>query len=61
MRTLDAFAEVPDDLVGIYDVVHLRLFACVVKDNDPLPVLTNVLKMLSVFFLPFSRHRISHR
>ena len=52
MRALDAFSEVPDDLVGIYDIVHLRLFACVIKDNNPEPVLANVIRMLSSFFSP---------
>lgn len=47
MRYLDALDEIPERLVGVYDVVQLRLFQVVVKDNDPGPLLRNVVKMLS--------------
>ena len=47
MRYLDALGEIPSHLVGIYDIVQLRLFQVVVKDNDPSPLLRNMLKMLS--------------
>ena len=47
MRYLDALGEIPSHLVGIYDIVQLRLFQVVVKDNDPGPLLRNMLKMLS--------------
>ena len=47
MRHLDALGEIPEYLIGVYDIVHLRLFQVVVKDNDPGPLLRNVLKMLS--------------
>lgn len=46
---LDILGEVPEHLVGVYDVIQLRLFQVVVKDNDPVPLLQNVLKMLSAF------------
>lgn len=47
MRQLDALGEIPEHLFGIYDIVHLRLFQVVVKDNDPGPLLRNMLRMLS--------------
>ena len=47
MQQLDALGEMPEHLVGIYDIVHLRLFQVVVKDNDPGLLLRNMLKMLS--------------
>ena len=47
MRQLDALGVIPENLVGIYDIVHLRLFQVVVKDNDPGPLLRNMLRMLS--------------
>ena len=47
MRQLDALGEIPEHLVGVYDIVHLRLFQVVVKDNDPGPLLRNMLRMLS--------------
>ena len=53
MHQLDILGKVPEHLVGVYDVIQLRLFQVVVKDNDPVPLLQNVLKMLSAF-LPSS-------
>lgn len=47
MQQLDALSEIPEHLVGMYDIVQLRLFQVVVKDNDPGPLLRNVLRMLS--------------
>lgn len=49
IRKLDIYESLPEELVGQYDVVHVRLFLCVIKNNDPVPVLTNLLKMLSEF------------
>ena len=48
MRYLNALGDIPAHLVGNYDIVHLRLFQVVVKNNDPGPLLRNMLKMLSV-------------
>ncbi len=47
MRPLDALGEIPEELVGMYDIVHLRLFQVVVTDGDPGPLLRNMLRMLS--------------
>ena len=47
MQQLDALTGIPEHLVGMYDIVQLRLFQVVVKDNDPGPLLRNVLRMLS--------------
>jgi hypothetical protein len=44
---LDGFAEdVPDEHVGQYDVVHVRVFTAVVKNNDPGALVRNAFKML---------------
>lgn len=51
MRRLDALGEIPAELAGAYDVVQVRLFQVVVRDNDPGPLLRNVVGMLSEFFL----------
>ncbi|KAJ5150915.1 uncharacterized protein N7482_010167 [Penicillium canariense] len=32
---LDAFGDVPDHLANKYDVVHLRFWCCIVRNNDP--------------------------
>ena len=45
--TWDAFAEVPDELVGRFDVVHVGVFMLMVKGNDPGPLLRNLMSMLS--------------
>lgn len=45
-RIADAMSEPPDELHGQFDIVHLRLFLCVVENNDPLPVLNFCLKLL---------------
>lgn len=47
IRRLDIYSPLPADLVEKYDIINVRLFICVVRDNDPVPVLNNILKMLS--------------
>lgn len=47
LRELDLYEPLPAELEGIYDVVHLRLFFVVIRNNDPAPVLKNLLRMLS--------------
>lgn len=46
-RVADAMGEPPVDLLGKFDIVHLRLFFCVVDKNDPLPAFNFCLKLLS--------------
>jgi hypothetical protein len=47
LGVLDAFSEdVPEEHVGQYDVVHVRVFTGVVKNNDPAPLVRNAFKML---------------
>ena len=41
------FEEVPENLVGVYDVVHIRLVMLVIKDNNPVPLIQNLRKLLS--------------
>lgn len=38
---------VPEELVGTYDVVHVGLLIMVVRNEDPTPVLINLLTLLS--------------
>lgn len=52
LKTMDVFGEIPDEMVGKYDVVHVRAFAIVVKGGDPGPLLDNLTKMLSMLILP---------
>lgn len=46
-RTVDAFGEVPEDLVHRYDVVHLRFWCCVVRNNDPTGLIRHAERLLS--------------
>jgi hypothetical protein len=44
---LDAIAEdVPVEHIGVYDVVHIRAFGSVVREDNPVPVIKNAYKML---------------
>jgi SAM-dependent methyltransferase len=47
LRQWDMLGDVPDDMVGIYDIVHVRLVMLVIKDNDPVPLIKNLCKLLS--------------
>lgn len=44
---LDIYEPLPDKYVEKFDVVHLRLICAAIRDGDPLPILRNLLKMLS--------------
>lgn len=45
MRHWDIFADLPDDMIGQYDHVHVRLLVLVLDGNCQ-PVIGNLLKML---------------
>ena len=45
----DMFTEPPAELVGTFDVVHLRLVTLVIKNNDPTSIIANVTRLLSKF------------
>lgn len=45
-KELDIYDEVPQHLIGRYNVVCLRHFICVVQSGDPIPLLTALLKLL---------------
>jgi len=40
------FDPVPEHMVEMYDVIHLRLIAVVIKDNDPTVIIQKLIKML---------------
>ena len=46
MRTVNALEELPEDLIGQFDLVHVRLFMFVI--SDPRPLLKNLIRMLSM-------------
>ena len=43
----DILSEIPPELQGQYDVVHVRLFLVAIRNDDPVPVLRNLVSMLS--------------
>lgn len=47
LRIQDAFAEVPAELIGTYDVVHMRFWCCVVKDQNTGPLIRHAMSLLS--------------
>ena len=48
LRELDMLKELPKELKDTYDVVNLRLFMAAIKDDNPIPVLKNLIAMLSM-------------
>ena len=47
-RQWDVTQDVPPDLVGYFDIVNIRYFVFIVKDDDPRPLLRNLVKLLSM-------------
>lgn len=47
MHTWDVFEEPPPRFCQYFDVVHVRLLTVVIKNNDPVQVLSNLTKLLS--------------
>ncbi|KAF2837800.1 hypothetical protein M501DRAFT_995036 [Patellaria atrata CBS 101060] len=43
---LNAFDDVPENLTGIFDIVHIRVFSAVVRNNDSSPLIKNAARML---------------
>lgn len=46
LKTWDIFDDVPEQMVGMYDVVHVRLLVLVVQKSDPRSILRNLIRML---------------
>lgn len=46
LRHLNILDDIPDDLQGKYDIVHVRLLVLVVENSDPRPIIRNLVKML---------------
>ena len=52
---MDVFGKIPNDMIGNFDVVHIRAFAVIITNSDPMPLLKNLVSMLSGFD-PLSKH-----
>ena len=46
LKEWSVFDEPPEEMVGIHDLVHVRLLGFVVKHGDPRPILRNLMKLL---------------
>ncbi|KAL2862418.1 class I SAM-dependent methyltransferase [Aspergillus lucknowensis] len=46
LEILNCLGEIPDNLVAQFDVVHLRMWAFVIRGNDPSTLIRNAVKML---------------
>ena len=58
LACLDILKPIPEILQGKYDVVHVGLVVLVVEKDDPLPLLDNILALLST--LPVFEHQPCH-
>ncbi|KAL3467937.1 hypothetical protein BJX64DRAFT_80527 [Aspergillus heterothallicus] len=43
---LDCLGDIPAELQGQFDVVHLRMWALIIRENDPSVLIRNAVKML---------------
>ena len=41
--------DLPESVIGKYDLVHIRLFAFAILNDDPTPILKNLVRMLSMW------------
>ena len=57
LEQLDIFQPIPKTLLGQYDIVHVRLFMLVIRNDDPGPVLENLVRLLSMY--PLDRSPLS--
>ena len=51
----DAFTRFPEAAIGKYDVVHVALFITLIRNNDPGPLIKNLMALLSKQS-PFNAH-----
>ena len=49
--THDILSEPPRKLCEKYDVIHVQLFITILRDGNPVPMLQNLMKMLSMCLL----------
>lgn len=47
-KYLNLQGDIPSEFVGRYDLVHARFLLGLVKNNDPVPILENLVKLLSM-------------
>lgn len=47
VHNVDCLAPLPPHLLGTYDIVHVQLFHLAVHNNDPGPIIQNLVRLLS--------------
>lgn len=47
----DVKRDVPEDLVEVYDIVHVRNFAFILQNDDIQPVLGNLIRLIRTLSL----------
>lgn len=47
LHTMDILSKIPDELVGAFDVAHIRMMVSIVQGGDPGPILAKAMTMLS--------------
>ena len=55
LDVLDILKPIPEHLRGTYDVVHVKIIVLVVQKDNPLPILDNLLALLSITLPPDDR------
>lgn len=63
LKTMDAFGKILNDMIGNFDVVHIRAFGVIITYSDPMPLLKNLVSMLCGWFVHFLEYwatRASH-
>lgn len=60
LQAWDMFTDPPQNLIEQFDIVHVRLIMLVIKDNDPLPIIHNLWKLLSKLILIFTLSFVNH-
>ena len=55
LRVWDAFGDLPEEMRGRFDVVHVRAFCTVVKNGDPSVLIKNLMAILSMCNPSFTR------
>ncbi|TRX93371.1 hypothetical protein FHL15_005646 [Xylaria flabelliformis] len=46
VHQVDCLGPLPEHLIGQYDIVHIQLFHLAVHNNDPAPIIENLIKLL---------------
>lgn len=60
LQICDATKNPPESLIGVYDIVHVRLLLAAIEGDDPSPVLCHCQKLLSKSRDPYRTYDSEH-